>query len=280
MMFRAAALAKRQGFSIDAQMLEAEIRALQISKFTPAFRSMNTAQQRAFNLKHGEGDLAFLGWIQSSFIDAGIQKDEDQQTLATFVANLQLPDGSWRCGPPRVPLVSSDIASAASALRALRHYGPGNDAVISARIQRGTTWLRAATPVTTDDKAYRLFGLHWTQSEAGLIRKAADLLRKEQNSDGGWSQLRGLNSDAYATGLVLVALHEAGSLRITDRTYRRGIQYLLKMQESDGSWLVHSRTVPTQKYFDSGSPHGKFQFISYAGTCWATMALAYAADRR
>ena len=246
---------------------------------TPALRSMNTTQHIAFNLMHGEGDLVFFGWFLSSFVDAGIPQDEDQQTLATFLGNLQLPDGSWRCGPPRIPLVSSDIASTALTVRALQHYGPRGDAEIRSRIQRGTTWLKTATPATTDDKAYRLFGLRWTQSEAGLIRKAADLLLKEQNSDGGWSQLRGLNSDAYATGLVLVALHEAGGLRIADRAYRRGVQYLLQMQESDGSWLVHTRTVPSQKYFESGSPHGKFQFISYAGTCWATMALAYAADR-
>jgi squalene cyclase len=106
------------------------------------------------------------------------------------------------------------------------------------------------------------------------------LLLKEQNSDGGWSQLRGLNSDAYATGLVLVALHEAGGLSTSDTAYRRGVQCLLKMQESDGSWLVHKRAVPMNKYFESGSPHGKFQFISYAGTCWATMALAHAAPSK
>jgi hypothetical protein len=172
------------------------------------------------------------------------------------------------------------MASTVSAIRAIRNYGPSGDAEIQSRIKRGTDWLRASTPVTTDDKAYLLIGLHWTDSEPALIRKAADLLLNAQNPDGGWSQLRGLNSDAYATGLVLVALHEAGGLRITDGAYRRGVQYLLKMQEPDGSWLIHKRAVPMNKYSESGSPHGKFQFISYAGTCWATMALAYAADSR
>jgi Squalene-hopene cyclase C-terminal domain len=102
------------------------------------------------------------------------------------------------------------------------------------------------------------------------------LLRNEQNRDGGWSQLRGLNSDAYATGQVLVVLHEAGSVRTDDPQYQRGVRYLLETQEPDGSWLVHKRAVPINGYFESGFPHGKFQFISYAGTCWATMALSYA----
>jgi squalene cyclase len=119
--------------------------------------------------------------------------------------------------------------------------------------------------------------LQRTDSEVAPIRNAADELRKEQNPDGGWSQIRGLNSDAYATGLVLVALHEAVGLSVTDSAYRRGVEYLLKIQESDGSWLVPSRTVPGNKYFESESPHGEFQFISYAGTCWATMALTYVA---
>ena len=30
-------------------------------------------------------------------------------------------------------------------------------------------------------------------------------------------------------------------------------------------------------YDDRGFPHGKLQFISFAGTAWAVMALAYAA---
>src|SRR4029434_1149200 len=137
-----------------------------------------------------------------------MEQNKDLQAVAMFLANLQLPDGSWRYGPARVPLVSSNIASTASAVRALRHFRPSGDADISSRIKRGTAWLMASTPVTTDDKAYRLLGLHWTDSEPAQIRKAADLLLKEQNTEGGWSQLRGLNSDAYATGMVLVALHE------------------------------------------------------------------------
>jgi ankyrin repeat protein len=281
MMFRAISLAKRQGFAADPQMLEAQIQSARgISGMASLLRTMSAVQHRSFNLKRGDGDLAFFGWILSSLIDAGFERDADLQAVTLFLADLQLPDGSWRYGPARVPLVSSQFASTASAIRALRHLGPAGDAEVSKRIQRGAGWIRAAAPVTTDDKAYRLFGLQWTDAEAAPIRKAADALTKEQNSDGGWSQIRGLNSDAYATGLVLVALHEAGGVSVTNSAYRRGVEYLLKMQESDGSWLVPSRTVPSNKYFESGSPHGKFQFISYAGTCWATMALTYAAEVR
>ncbi len=42
---------------------------------------------------------------------------------------------------------------------------------------------------------------------------------------------------------------------------------------TDGSWLVRTRSHPTQNYFESGFPHGADQFISAAATNWATQAL-------
>jgi squalene cyclase len=85
-----------------------------------------------------------------------------------------------------------------------------------------------------------------------------------------------MTSDAYATGTALVALHRTGSFRTEDPTYQRGLQWLLKAQLSDGSWHVVSRAKPFQKYFESGYPHGKDQFISITAACWATTALALA----
>jgi hypothetical protein len=76
---------------------------------------------------------------------------------------------------------------------------------------------------------------------------------------------------------VLVALQWGIGLPNSDPVYRRGVEYLLKTQEADGSWFVTKRAAASNKYFESGFPHGKFQFISYAGSCWATMALMYAA---
>jgi hypothetical protein len=39
---------------------------------------------------------------------------------------------------------------------------------------------------------------------------------------------------------------------------------------------VKSRAIPLQPHFESGFPHGRDQFISAAGSNWATMALALA----
>jgi len=85
-------------------------------------------------------------------------------------------------------------------------------------------------------------------------------------------------SDAYATGQALVALHQAGKLPVTDPAYQRGVSYLLDRQAADGSWVVKTRTLPLQKYFESGFPYGEDQWISAAASSWATMALILAVE--
>lgn len=100
-----------------------------------------------------------------------------------------------------------------------------------------------------------------------------------QRVDGGWSQLPDIESDAYATGQVLYALFTAGSISVTDPVYQKGVDYLLSTQAADGTWHVKSRAVWVQPYFESGFPYGRDQFISTAGTAWASMALAAAHSR-
>ncbi len=281
LMFRATAIAQRQGFAVDARLLDAQIqRARDETVRFEANASDNLVSEAAVlseSLRFG-GDQSFGSpWFLSSFADAGLPFDHKSEAL--LLARMQLKDGRWRHGPARVPIESSDFTATATAIRSLQVYGsPGDAPELNSRIERALAWLRSATPVTTDDKVFRLFGLHLSEADTPVIRDGVALLRREQHADGGWAQLAGLNSDAYATGMVLIALHEAGKVRTDDPAYQRGVKYLLETQEPDGSWLVHKRAVPINAYFESGFPHGKFQFISYAGTCWATMALSYAAS--
>jgi hypothetical protein len=81
------------------------------------------------------------------------------------------------------------------------------------------------------------------------------------------------SSDAYATGEVLVALLQSGFASHNQRNLRRGIEFLLRTQQDDGSWFAESRSMPVQEYFESGFPHSRSQFISCAATSWATLAL-------
>ncbi len=83
-----------------------------------------------------------------------------------------------------------------------------------------------------------------------------------------------MKSDAYATGGALVALAEAKAIKVTDRRYQRGVEYLLSTQFPDGSWHVRSRAIKFQPYFESGFPFGHDQWISAAATAGAAQALA------
>jgi hypothetical protein len=141
-------------------------------------------------------------------------------------------------------------------------------------VKRGADWLMNTQPQTTQDRTYQLLGLGWAGVKRNdpVIRRAARELLSQQQSDGGWAQLSGLASDAYATGQVLVALQQAAGLATTDPAYRRGIEFLLETQREDGSWYVKTRAIPLQPFFESGFPYGPDQWISAAATNWGNGA--------
>jgi hypothetical protein len=136
-------------------------------------------------------------------------------------------------------------------------------------------WLVKADPVSMEDRAFRLMGMAWGRADKAAVQSAVRALIQEQRKDGGWAQLRTLESDAYATGQVLFALQLAG-VAVRDPVYQRGVRFLLRTQLEDGSWYVKSRSLQIQPYFDSLYPHGNDQWISAAAANWATMALALA----
>jgi hypothetical protein len=65
---------------------------------------------------------------------------------------------------------------------------------------------------------------------------------------------------------------------LTHPTYRAGVKYLLSTQAADGTWHVKTRALAFQPYFESGYPYGPDQWISAAGTAYATLALSAAVD--
>ncbi len=210
---------------------------------------------------------------------AGVARNETTDALVHYLTLKQAEDGRWRTTLPRPPANDGDYTATALAVRGLQHFGPpGRRDEITARIGKARDWLVKATTTTTEARAFQLFGLKWAGAGEHEIAKAIAALLAEQRDDGGWGQLASMPSDAYATGQALVALHQAGQRSLADPAYRRGVQYLLKTQLDDGSWLVESRSVPVQPYFESGFPHGRSQFISCFATSWATMALVLTAD--
>jgi len=193
----------------------------------------------------------------------GYAPDETTEAMAAALARAQTPDGGFVMLGIRPPMEASRFTAAALSLRALSIFG--RDA--GSRVAQAREWLIRSKPATTEDKAMRLLGLVWGGAET---QDAVAELLAAQRPGGGWAQLDGLEPDAYATGMAIVALDAA---RVRNPA---GVAYLARTRLDDGTWVVRTRANPVQQLRDSGFPHGRDQWISAAATSWAAMALTTA----
>ncbi len=210
---------------------------------------------------------------------AGIPASLSTAVYARLIARRQTADGRWTTIDVRPPQAHGGFTATAVALRALQLYMPAQLAAeTQERVARARRWLLSATPLTTEHRAFQLLGLGWAGAGSGDLRRLAEALSAEQRSDGGWAQLPSRDSDAYSTGEVLVALHEAGGVPTGDPAYQRGLRFLLNSQLPDGSWLAPTRLLSpapvSPPYMETGYPHGKHQMISAMAASWAVMALS------
>jgi squalene cyclase len=226
----------------------------------------------------GGGGVTALGF--ELFAAAMDHKPADARIRAKlyFIKGMQQPEGHWLGGGSRPPLTFDDFTTTAYMIHALRTYAaPAEAADTNARIARARSWLLSNAPERTQERAVQVLGLAWSHADAAAIDGAVKSLQTSQRTDGGWSQLPALASDAYATGIALFALHEA-RMPPTHQTYRAGVKYLLSTQAADGTWHVKTRALPFQPYFESGYPYGPDQWISAAAAAYATLALSAAVD--
>ena len=224
-----------------------------------------------------------FGPVVVSFILVGLdaehyKPDLNTDAVAMYLKSHQAPDGQWAyaVADNRPPLCSGYIGQTALAMRALQLYAPKTDkAAYDRSVQLAAAWIAKAEPNNNDDLGWKLLGLAWSGKNKEATEKVKHELLAIQRADGGWSDIGPMESTAYATGKALVALQTA-DVPVSDAAYQRGVQYLLKTQQEDGSWYVKTRAMALQPYFDAGFPHDFDQWISAAGTSWATMALTLA----
>ena len=227
-------------------------------------------------------DVSFDAWELTAAHLAGVRRSTTTATEAQFIASRQLSDGSWPTIDQRPPQSYSTFTTTAVCANALEQYLPEQlKSEKETRLRLAREWLLKTQPRTTEDRTFQLFGLRWTRAGENILKKAARQLLDLQREDGGWSQLPELGSDAYATGEVLVALHEGGGVPTSDPAYQRGLQFLLKAQQPDGSWQVKSRLHPpapvSPPYVNTDFPPFQHdQFVSIMATNWATAALLHA----
>lgn len=262
----AVGMARKRGFSVDDAISKEQVNAV-TRMFEPYRELMLQGTERM------PDPTISVSYALMGLSAEGYKPDALTKAMAHLLSTQQRSDGSFRALPVRPPLESNDFTATALCIRSLQLYDDDPDASVA----RARVWLEAAQPVGNEDRTMQLLGLTWAKAGPDVLHKAASALLKQQRPDGGWAQLPDLETDAYATGQALVALASSGQIEVTDPAYKRGVAYLLRTQLADGSWHVRTRTYPVQPHRETGFPHGKDQFISAAGTSWASIALTFTA---
>src|SRR5262245_522815 len=264
----AAATARRKGIEIDEAHARANLDHI-VEFFTAATPRMMLGDPAV------GGEALTAGYVQMALARYNHPLDTTTAAITHWLIARQLPDG--KClgnGLNRPPSEYSFISHTAMAAAGLTSYDiPGLKSAIDQSLRRAQQWLLAAEPTSAEERGMRLMGLVWTKAPRPRVEAAIRDVRARQEADGGWSQFGRTSPDAYATGLSLYALCVAG-VAPTDAAYQKGVAFLLGTQYQDGTWLVRTHSFPVQRYFESGFPFGRHQWISTAGTSWASLAIA------
>jgi hypothetical protein len=261
--------ARSRGLEINEEELQRQL------AFIAEFLSRN---QDAYLQGKGQGgQVDTAGYALLTLHAGGWKPDHTTAAVTEYLLIYQQDRDHWKTTSNRPPSEASLFTTNYVGLRGLAAFATSEQ---TQRREKRTSqvreFLRKQPAKDNEDRAFRLLALDAAGAPREEIETAARELAKSQRDDGGFAQLDSMESDAYATGTALVALHQAGRMPTTDPVYRRGLTFLLKTQLEDGSWHVVSRSKPFQAYFESGFPHGKDQFISCAASAWATTALALA----
>jgi N-acyl-D-amino-acid deacylase len=256
-------MAKEKGFAINDTILRETLQSIYDdidSRFSPV------EDNESFTV------VRYDAWALAS---NHYPVDKTLALRSQYLAHRQTNDGNW-VSPvlPRPPLECYSFSATALTVKTIQDYAsPFMHNEVVQRVAKARSWLERQIAETNEEKIFQLLGLKWSNGDSAIIHEQVKKLMMTQHNDGGWSQLDSLQSDAYATGQSLYALNIAGKLNTDNPAFQKGIAFLLRTQFDDGSWKIESRTIPVLPFVEGGFPHGKNQFISAAGTNWATMAL-------
>jgi squalene-hopene/tetraprenyl-beta-curcumene cyclase len=259
------------GKSAESHATEAVLNAVILASYEPGPGMMSPETKQAFDeawaLQEKTGRDAG-GWEWQNFHLAPWESDESAYQGAAMFA---IAVGS-------APEQYTAQTDAAQHILQLRDYLRQHYATQPVMSQVYVLWASSRMP-----------GLLSEKEKASLIKRLRDL----QMRDGGWALttldeqpglrpylknewnlLRGATrSDGCATGLVTVALEQAG-LTSQDKLLRQGLEWLDRHQRQDGSWQAFSLNSDRDPNSDIG------RFMSDAATGYAVMALTGAQSER
>ncbi len=173
--------------------------------------------------------------------DAATQKG--LQLLWKTVENDQTDQGSWAAWPETRPPIfgdSDDSMTALATLALMPAAESGDPQAVVAR-DKAVKWL-AATKTDDDPQSVAMRLVLWKRlhrPDEECVSLSRRIIER-QNADGGWSQAKGMASDAWATGQALYALAYAG-MKAADPAIVKAQAFLVETQRADGSWPMTSR---------------------------------------
>src|SRR6185369_8392704 len=169
-------LAHSRGFTVDPKVLEA-VQDKTFRELRGPNALDNAIQVTTLNdPTPNDSDLLMAAHA------AGLQPDLTTAVYALRLARWQR-EGHWVTSDFRPPHSSSYFMTTATAVRAIRYYMP--DKLRSERdavIQRARQWLFENQPASTEDAAFRLMGLVWSEASRDQIVTAQRDLTGMQKS--------------------------------------------------------------------------------------------------
>ena len=261
--------AKNQGYVVGAETLANTVQWTK-AQFLPQISKPRDPRPgwNAVNVS-----VLYLGIMSQSL---PILSRDEINGVAEHLARYQEEDGGWQMRPPEgtgsPPTWESRETMALLALLAWEPFVPADPVEAdAARVSRdkAVAWLNNNKPTdTTQAASLRLLLDVRMRKSAQLIQHGTDALLKRQNADGGWSPIKDLPSDAYATGQALWVLSFAGVTN--DRPeIQRAVAFLVAGQGEDGSWPMACRSHPGIDTTRKRNPVP----ITYFGSAWATLGL-------
>jgi hypothetical protein len=204
--------------------------------------------------------------------DRNAAVEKARQRLLAHAVSQQGKDGSWNANSGgRPPVHASRDVQTSWLLLALADSAESKDTrgPWKAQLEAAAEWL-SRNPAADSHQAFamRLLVHERLGKPAGDLKPLVESLLGQQNDDGGWSQLKKMKSDAFATGLSLYVLSGQKAAGL-EKAVRRAQAFLSKTQQPDGSWPMTSRPAEPS----GPGPAGNLGPIRFFGTAWATVGL-------
>lgn len=241
---RALYAARRHSIAFDPAALESTTRWLR----RPAGWKDNGPQ-----VEYSDKKLATLQFAHA-LTDA--DAPDALREAADQVRDLQEKDGSWAVDADGLPGSPVTYGRTLATVVARRIFLAADPQRYTAAIGRAEAWLRARKPAGALEAGALLM------AGCGSEKVCLDLIREGQSRDGGWGPYVTSPPENFDTSIVLLGLAALKSSPEQAELIRRGRDFLIQAQLSDGSWPETTRPPGAESYA---------QRISTTG--WATLAL-------